>query len=170
VESSQGPRPPHSKPQCHQEFQQQQQALRAVSMVFLPRVWKVSHSHLLQSQRASSEPAPSHYWGPPAAGQEEHMLGRVGLPSPNSSLSASAWRNSPSTTTCYIYLCPARPTAHTKRVNLCHQSRARLYFQRKETPARHQWLIPIILATQEAEIRRITVWNQDPILKKPITK
>jgi hypothetical protein len=43
--------------------------------------------------------------------------------------------------------------------------------------ARHPWLMPIILATQEAEIRRITVlsqaWansSQDPISKKPIIK
>jgi hypothetical protein len=42
---------------------------------------------------------------------------------------------------------------------------------------RSQWLRPVILATQEAEIRRIIVWSQlwanssrDPILKKPITK
>jgi hypothetical protein len=40
-----------------------------------------------------------------------------------------------------------------------------------------RWLTPIILATQEAEIRRITVRSQsgqivlqDPLLKKPITK
>jgi hypothetical protein len=42
--------------------------------------------------------------------------------------------------------------------------------------ARCQWLTPIILATQEAEIRRILVQSQagqivqDPVLKKPITK
>jgi hypothetical protein len=37
---------------------------------------------------------------------------------------------------------------------------------------RHQWLKPVILATQEAEIRRIAVWKpawakslRDPILK-----
>jgi hypothetical protein len=43
--------------------------------------------------------------------------------------------------------------------------------------ARCQWLMPIILATQEAEIRRIVVLSQtlanslrDPILKKPIIK
>jgi hypothetical protein len=42
---------------------------------------------------------------------------------------------------------------------------------------RHQWLTPIILATQEAEIRRITVQSQpgqmvprDPILKNPSQK
>jgi hypothetical protein len=43
--------------------------------------------------------------------------------------------------------------------------------------ARHWWLMPIILATQEAEIRRISVKmpaqtnsSRDPISKKPITK
>jgi hypothetical protein len=43
--------------------------------------------------------------------------------------------------------------------------------------ARHQWLTPVILATQEAEIRRITFGSQprqtvpqDPILKKCFTK
>jgi hypothetical protein len=43
--------------------------------------------------------------------------------------------------------------------------------------ARHQWLTPVILAIQEAEIRRITVQSQhgqivpqDPISKKPFTK
>jgi hypothetical protein len=41
----------------------------------------------------------------------------------------------------------------------------------------HWYLTPVILATQEAEIRRITVPSQagqtvlqDPILKKPFTK
>jgi hypothetical protein len=41
--------------------------------------------------------------------------------------------------------------------------------------ARHWWLTPIIIATQEAEIRRITVQSQpqansfqDPILKKKL--
>jgi hypothetical protein len=50
-------------------------------------------------------------------------------------------------------------------------------FYFKTSNARHWWLTPIILATQEAEIRRITVRSQppanssgDPILKKPITK
>jgi hypothetical protein len=39
----------------------------------------------------------------------------------------------------------------------------------------HQWLTPVILATQEAEIRRIVVWSQprqivpqDHILKKTL--
>jgi hypothetical protein len=39
--------------------------------------------------------------------------------------------------------------------------------------AGYQWLLPVILATQEAEIRRIMVWSQpqgnsslDPISKK----
>jgi hypothetical protein len=36
--------------------------------------------------------------------------------------------------------------------------------------ARHQWLIPVILATQEAGIRRIIVCETLSILKKPITK
>jgi hypothetical protein len=42
---------------------------------------------------------------------------------------------------------------------------------------RHWWLTPVIISTQEAEIRRITVQSQtransslDPILKKPIEK
>jgi hypothetical protein len=42
---------------------------------------------------------------------------------------------------------------------------------------RHQWLTSVILAPQEAEIRRIMVQSQprqivpqDPILKKPFTK
>jgi hypothetical protein len=48
---------------------------------------------------------------------------------------------------------------------------------RKQKVARCWWLTPIILATQEAEIRRITVQSQplanssqDPISKKPIIK
>jgi hypothetical protein len=46
----------------------------------------------------------------------------------------------------------------------------------KRSPCWHQWLTPIILATQEAEIRRIALEaspgksSQDPISKKPITK
>jgi hypothetical protein len=35
--------------------------------------------------------------------------------------------------------------------------------------AGHRWLTPVILATQEAEIRGIMV-QSDPISKKPITK
>jgi hypothetical protein len=44
------------------------------------------------------------------------------------------------------------------------------------TLARHQWVMLIILAIQEAEIRRITVQSQpwqiihETVLKKPITK
>jgi hypothetical protein len=41
----------------------------------------------------------------------------------------------------------------------------------------HQWLRPVILASQDAEIRKITVGSQpranslrDPILRKPFTK
>jgi hypothetical protein len=34
---------------------------------------------------------------------------------------------------------------------------------------RHQWLMPILLATQEAEIRRITVQSQPlPVSKIPL--
>jgi hypothetical protein len=47
----------------------------------------------------------------------------------------------------------------------------------KNDVAGHQWLTPIILATQEAEIRRIVVQSQsgqivlrDPILKNPSQK
>jgi hypothetical protein len=47
----------------------------------------------------------------------------------------------------------------------------------KKMPAGHWWLTPIILANQEADIRRIQIQSQprqivpqDPILKIPITK
>jgi hypothetical protein len=45
----------------------------------------------------------------------------------------------------------------------------------KKNPARCWWLRPVILGTQEAEIRRFVVQikpnsSQDPILKNPITK
>jgi hypothetical protein len=50
-------------------------------------------------------------------------------------------------------------------------------FQKCCKLARHWWLIPVILATQKAEIWRITVQSnpgqivkRDPISKKPITK
>jgi hypothetical protein len=50
-----------------------------------------------------------------------------------------------------------------------------LHFPWKSTG--HQWLTPIILATQEAEIRRIVIHSQprqivpqDPISQKPFTK
>jgi hypothetical protein len=50
-------------------------------------------------------------------------------------------------------------------------------YLKKQKPARCQWLISVILATQEAEIRRTMAqsqpWansSQDPILKKYITK
>jgi hypothetical protein len=46
-----------------------------------------------------------------------------------------------------------------------------------KTYARHWWLMPVILAIQEAEIRKIMIQSQpqannsqDPTLKKPITK
>jgi hypothetical protein len=49
--------------------------------------------------------------------------------------------------------------------------------QKSQTLAGCQWLMPVILATQEAEMRRIKVQNQlwansleDPILKIPNTK
>jgi hypothetical protein len=49
--------------------------------------------------------------------------------------------------------------------------------KQKLISARHQWLTLIILATQEAEIRRIAVQSQpwqivprDPILKKNLCK
>jgi hypothetical protein len=53
-----------------------------------------------------------------------------------------------------------------------------VYITKKEyNIAGHQWLIPVILASQEAEIRgnhgSKPAWatsSQDPILKKPITK
>jgi hypothetical protein len=35
-----------------------------------------------------------------------------------------------------------------------------LLVNKNEYQARHQWLTPVILATQEAEIRRITVGSQ----------
>jgi hypothetical protein len=50
-------------------------------------------------------------------------------------------------------------------------------FVKMEKAARRQWLTPEILATQEAEIRRIVVWSEPgqnssarPYLKKPFTK
>jgi hypothetical protein len=46
--------------------------------------------------------------------------------------------------------------------------------QKNPSKARRGWLTPAILATQEAEIRRIEPAqansSQDPISKKPITK
>jgi hypothetical protein len=48
---------------------------------------------------------------------------------------------------------------------------------KKQHLAGHQWLTPVILATQEAEIKRITVQSQlgeiahkRPYLKTPLTK
>jgi hypothetical protein len=48
---------------------------------------------------------------------------------------------------------------------------------KKNVRAGRRWLTPVILATQEAEIRRIVIQSQsrqivpqDPILKKPFTK
>jgi hypothetical protein len=48
---------------------------------------------------------------------------------------------------------------------------------KQKNQAGHRWLMPIIPATQEAEIKRIMVQSQsgqtvprDPISKKPITK
>jgi hypothetical protein len=47
-----------------------------------------------------------------------------------------------------------------------------LSFIKTVSPAGHQWLAPVILATQEAEIRRPAWANSsgDPISKIPITK
>jgi hypothetical protein len=52
-----------------------------------------------------------------------------------------------------------------------------IYSLYKNDTSGHRWLILVILASQEAEIRRISVQSQpqangsrDPISKKPITK
>jgi hypothetical protein len=58
---------------------------------------------------------------------------------------------------------------------ICHKPKGQESAE-KSDPAGCQWLMPVILATQEAEIRRITSSMpaqansfRDPILKKPIT-
>jgi hypothetical protein len=66
-------------------------------------------------------------------------------------------------------------------VNICRYTDypiyAKVYVLKSMCCAGHQWLTPVILATQEAEIKRITVRSQpreigqrDPISKKPFTK
>jgi hypothetical protein len=49
--------------------------------------------------------------------------------------------------------------------NVCHHAQLKSHFTLtlssiKTKPVRYQWLTPVILATEEAKIKRITVWSQ----------